>query len=165
MEKWALKRKYTPETNTLDSTIVRFKDASSSQGIHFYLFATTKRLLGMCQNTSHLCIDATYKVNYQGFPVFLVGTTDRIRAFHPFGFALCSNETSEAFRFILESLVEFNITIFDYNYAPKYIMADGAESITKALNDVFSHEFNRGMCWFHVTQNIGKCLFLFNLIF
>jgi hypothetical protein len=117
LEKWALKRKYTPETDTLDLTIVRFKDASSSEGIKFYLFATTKRLLGMCQNTSHLCIDAIYKVVFQGFPFFLVGTTDRSRAFHPFGFA-SSNETYEAFRYILESLVEFNNTIFEYTYEP-----------------------------------------------
>lgn len=156
LEKWALDRKYSIDASSLDSTIALFKDASNADGVEFYLFASTKRLIAMCQKANHLCIDATHKVVYQGFPVFLIGTTDRMRAFHPFGFAMCSRENHEAFAFVLQSIVELNMTIFNYKYEPEYIMADGAESITKALRLTFNHEYKRGMCWFHVTQNIGN---------
>ncbi len=61
-------------------------------GNKFRFFVTTKRLLfnATISNKSHA--DATYKLIWQGFPCLIIGTTDMIRQFHPYGFAVCSNE-------------------------------------------------------------------------
>ena len=37
--------------------------------------------------------DATYKSTLEGYPILIVGTTDQSRQFHPFGYAITTEET------------------------------------------------------------------------
>ena len=34
-------------------------------------------------------LDATYKVVWQGYPIMVLGTSDHIQVFHPYGLAVC----------------------------------------------------------------------------
>ncbi|CAF2802135.1 unnamed protein product [Rotaria sp. Silwood2] len=82
----------------------------------FRLFVTTKNLMKNCLNSNHVCADATYKLIWQGYPVLMVGTTDKQCAFHPFGIALCINEQTTDFEFIFKS-VQLTVIFFCYfNY-------------------------------------------------
>ena len=54
--------------------------------------------------SSHVCLDSTYKLNWQGFPVIMIGTTDKAKHYHPFGLALSTDETSEDYAFACNSL-------------------------------------------------------------
>ena len=54
----------------------------------FQIFVSTKRLLCKASAKEKLYVDAMYKLNWQGFPVLLVGTTDMDRHFHVFGMAM-----------------------------------------------------------------------------
>jgi hypothetical protein len=44
--------------------------------------------------------DATYKLVYEGFPIITIGTVNKEKCFHPFGLAVCSDETLTEFSFV-----------------------------------------------------------------
>ncbi|CAF1299183.1 unnamed protein product, partial [Rotaria magnacalcarata] len=81
--------------------------------------------------------DATYKLIWQGFPVLIVGTTDLDRHFHLFGMAICSNETTQDFRFIFRALQEGMKKLNLEEIDPDSLIADGADAIRNAFQDVF----------------------------
>ncbi len=93
----------------------------------FYVFFTTKRLLSISEKTKHICADASYKLLQHGYPVLVVGTTDKARMFHPSGVALCCSEKEEAFSFIFKSIKESIFSIYNYDYEPNILVADAAE--------------------------------------
>ena len=63
---------------------------------------TTKRLSLIANKSSKIHADATYKLNWQGFPVLIVGTTDSDRKFHPIGLSVCIEEKQKDFEFIFK---------------------------------------------------------------
>lgn len=136
----------------LDEPFVQHKyfDYDNSK---FGIFFTTNRLMQFCEKTDFIQTDATYKLNWNNFPCLVVGTTDCDRHFHPFGLALCSNETSADFKFIFESL-----KVSNSNYSPKFLIADCASAITNGFEEVFGKNFIRIHCWFHVKSNLEKRL-------
>jgi hypothetical protein len=71
---------------------------------YFRFFVSSKTLLKLAFNVNHIHADATYKLIWQGYPVLVVGTTDKIRQFHPFGLCTCSNEQTADFVFLFEAL-------------------------------------------------------------
>ena len=103
----------------------------------------------MTNNTKHICADATYKLIQHGYPVLVVGTTDKDKKFHPFGVAMCCNETDDAFKFIFKSIKDCVQEIFQYDYQPTILVA---EAITNGFTSVFSELFFRVMCWFHMRK-------------
>ena len=92
----------------------------------FRLFVTTKNLMKNCLNSNHICANATYKLIWQGYPVLMVGTTDKQCAFHPFGFALCINEQTNDFEFIFKSVQLTVEKLYNINYCPIILVADGS---------------------------------------
>ena len=46
-------------------------------------------------------VDATYKLTWQGYPVFVIDVTDGAKHFHPTAWAFTSNEDFQDFEFIL----------------------------------------------------------------
>ncbi|CAF4253261.1 unnamed protein product [Rotaria magnacalcarata] len=101
----------------------------------FILFVTTRNLIKNCLNSNHICADATYKLIWQGYPVLIVGTTDKQCAFHPFGIALCINEKTS-----------------DFDYCPIILVADASGAITNGFINVFNVVEKRIMCWFHIKK-------------
>ena len=89
-----------------------------------------------------------------GFPCLIAGTTDMDRHFHPFGFAVCSNEVEEDFRFIFES-------IKDHNHDNKnlILVSDSSDAIRNAFENV-NESKNKVMCWAHVRRCVEKKLSL-----
>lgn len=80
-------RERSSEVTDLDSFVVtnHFIDHNDESGISTVrIFCTTKRLLDLTKHVNHLASDATYKLNWQGYPVLVVGSTDAKKAFHPF---------------------------------------------------------------------------------
>jgi hypothetical protein len=77
----------------------------------FLFFVSTKRLIRIASTSKKIHADATYKLVWQGFPVFIVGTTDLDRQFHSFGIAVCSNEKSKISHlfFVLFKMVSRNL--------------------------------------------------------
>jgi hypothetical protein len=118
----------------------------------FYVFFTTKRLLSIAEKTKHICADATYKLLQHGYPLLVVGTTDKARILHPFGVALCCSEKAEAFTFIFKSIKESVFSIYNYDYERNILVADAAEATTNSFKSVFNELLHRVMCWFHMRK-------------
>ena len=67
-----------------------------------------------------VCIDATYKLNWNGFPLIVFGTVDRRKKFHPLVYACTASETTNDYEFVFES-VKIAIEIY---FEPKILIAD-----------------------------------------
>ncbi|KAI2810354.1 hypothetical protein BLOT_001514 [Blomia tropicalis] len=119
----------------------------------FGIFWSSSLLLSFMDKSASINIDATYKLNYLGFPVFVTGTTDKQQRFHPFGIALLQNEDTASFKFVFESLKKANST-----YQPTILVAGSAPAITSAFEEVFGTNYTRVYCWFHVKKNIDQKL-------
>ena len=77
-----------------------------------------------------MCADATYKLIWQGYPVLLVGTTDRAKKFHPFGLSVTVKEEAADFAFIFRSLKNTIAKICEFDYNPTTLIADSSAAIT-----------------------------------
>lgn len=67
----------------------------------FRFFIYSKKLLRMTlEHGKHLHSDTTYKLVWEGFPVLIVGTTDKDRYFHMSGISVTSNEKTKDFEFL-----------------------------------------------------------------
>ena len=83
--------------------------------------------------------DSTYKLDYEGFPVLTVGTTDRHRSFHPFGLALTTDEQEADFAFMFKAIKDA-CALMDIDYRPTTLFADNAPAISNGFAPVFSLE-------------------------
>jgi hypothetical protein len=84
-------------------------DDAIAENHQFRFLVTTKRLLTLLEYSSTLHTDATYKLIWQGFPVLVVGTSDRAKKFHAIGIAVTSAETEQDFVFLFEAIkVDFS---------------------------------------------------------
>ena len=107
---------------------------------------------------NHIATDGTYKLNYNNFPILLVGTTDFEKQFHPFGVMLTKNEDKEDYAFMFQSVKDLSEKIFEYDYEPTILLADAAAAITNGFELVFIELQKRIICWFHVSKAIRKYL-------
>lgn len=80
------KHKEIPE-NQDDAFIVMFARSKPGETNEkwFRYFVSTKRLLKNAINADILHADGTYKLNVQGYPVLVIGSTDAMRRFHLIG--------------------------------------------------------------------------------
>ena len=86
--------------------------------IYFRFVVTTKRLLANVLKTKHIC----YKLIWLGFPVLIVGTTDKAKRFHPFGIGVTSSETSTDFAFIFHAISKGVVSLTGTKYKPEVLM-------------------------------------------
>lgn len=112
---------------------------------------STLRLLGNLEKSLMVQIDATYKLIWQGYPVMVVGTSDKNHVFHPFAIAVCKGESGNDFTFIFDALHNFNLA-----WQPEVLLADASQSITQGFTNVFGVPKIRLMCFFHVLTNVEK---------
>ena len=76
-------------------------------------------------STSRGVSDATYKIITEKYPVLTVGTTDKDRAFHQFGYALVVEEKGEDFEFVFKTIKNNVAKIPELpNYQPTTLIAD-----------------------------------------
>jgi hypothetical protein len=132
-------------------------DDAVNDGNKFRFFLSSKRLLGIASTSTKLHADATYKLNWQGFPVLVVGTSDCDRKFHAYGLAVCSDEKQQDFEFIFKSISDGVARITGSTFAPEVLIADGSGAIRNAFMKIFNKE-KMVMCWSHMRRNVEKRL-------
>lgn len=101
--------------------------------------------------------DATYKVNFDGYPVFLSGNSDFDRHFNPLCAAICSNEKCDDFAFVFRELKKFVKEIYREEYRPEVLVSDAADAIYNGCVAVFGG-ICRVVCWAHVFRALEKKL-------
>ncbi|CAF4217556.1 unnamed protein product [Rotaria sp. Silwood2] len=130
------------------------EDEEDVDGNKFRVFLSSVRLLNIASISSHIHADAAYKLIWQGFPVLITGTTDLKKVFHPFGLAICSNEKTEDFEFIFNSIqIGLEKTKKDL-LKPSALVSDTADSIKNGFKNVFKDGYNQIMCWSHMKRNV-----------
>ena len=73
-QEWCDQKKSIPEDDDeVFTSEFDFSNDSREDNRYFHVFATTKRLLSFALKCELLATDATYKLNYQGYPVLLCG--------------------------------------------------------------------------------------------
>lgn len=130
--------------------MLRF-DSENLEEQDIKLIISTKKLLNNLQKTDMIQRDATYKLIWQGYPVMVIGASDKNKLFHPCALAICQRETEEDFSFIFNSLKMFNT-----NWHPQISLADASTAITGGFLQAFGNPKPRLMCYFHVVQAIEK---------
>jgi len=145
------------------SYIVSYEDDDDNDddviedGNKFRFFLSTKRLLTTASSSTRLHADATYKLNWQGFPVLVIGTSDYNRKLHPFGLAVCTDEKQPDFEFIFKSISDGVERVTHSNYTPEALTADGSGAIRNAYIHIFDNN-KVVMCWAHMRRNVNKKL-------
>jgi len=111
------------------------------------ILLSSKRLLDHTPSTicSQIHADKTYKLLWQGYPVFVIGSSDKRNVFHPIAIGVCGHENADDFEFI------FN-TLRNFGYNPEYLMCDDADAIRNGAKRVWSN-IKCGMCFSHVFMN------------
>ena len=79
------------------------------------------------------------------------------KKFHAFRISVTSNEDTDDFQFIFESLKESCDELFGQKYEPEVLIADCADAITNAATLAFG-DMTCVHCWAHVVRNIDKNL-------
>lgn len=159
LEAWLL-QETIPESN-IEPFIVNHHfelNEADPQSSIFRFIVSSKHLLRAACDCERMHCDATYKLNWQGFPVLLIGMTDSERKFHPIGICTCSNEQTADFQFLFSSLKTAVMQLFRKELNPRVLICDAAGSIHAAFKNVFGDNDNIVMCWAHVRRNIVKNL-------
>jgi hypothetical protein len=113
LAKWCDQHSTIPSEEMLDEPFVlayncfyadeEYEDHEPGDIFRFVI--TTRRLLLLLgAGLKFIQTDATYKLIWNGFPVFMIGTSDALRAFFPIVIGVCSNERHFDFKFLFESL-------------------------------------------------------------
>lgn len=154
LEKWCEENSSMPDDETPPFVLSYEIDSSDEDSVRFRFLVTSKLLLRSAIGAEKIHSDATYKLNWYGFPVLLVGTTDLYRKFHVFGVAVCTHETETDFRFVFGALKNGLIEKFNVVLTPKYLISDAAKSIQNAFKGVFGENTTSIMCWFHMKKAV-----------
>lgn len=120
----------------------------------FRFIITTKYLLGLIKLRDFSHCDTTYKCIWQGFPVFMVGTTDYEKSYQPYGLCVCTFEQTEDFKFLFQSLKDGTREILGFEMVQKSLDCDAAFAIINAFIEVFGDDVVIVMCWYHAEDAI-----------
>ncbi|CAK9294195.1 unnamed protein product [Gordionus sp. m RMFG-2023] len=122
------------------------------------IFVTSKTLLYLSTISDHVAVDATHKLVWQGFPVMIIGTTDKTRNFHPFGIAITIQETKDDFAFVFKSIKLTCHKVYSHDYHPAVLIADGSDAITNGFLELFDKIDKRITCFTHVKKMVDSRL-------
>jgi hypothetical protein len=102
------------------------------------------------------------QMTWLGFPVLVIGTTDKKGQFHPFGIGVTTNEKCADSEFIFKAIMKGVTKVFgpDYKFDPTISMADSASAITNGFMSAFGYDhpckFTRLNCLSHTRRNLEK---------
>lgn len=155
LEKWLQDTTPLPESDVQPFILSYEMNYDDEKNIDFRFVATTKLLLKNAIGSNRFHADATYKIIWQGFPVLVVGITDKHRAFHPVAVAVCTTEQEKDFTFIFASVKKGILSIFGVSFDPEYFIADAAIQIHNAAKKVFGPNIKIIMCWYHMHRKVA----------
>lgn len=161
LSKWCEEHSSVP-TDSNETFVLDYEqsDEEENEGNLFFRFVlSTKNLIQKFASLDKFCVDATYKLNWLGCPLFVVGTVDQGKIFHPLCFAVCSSESTEDYKFIFKTISDTVEKLTKSKFEPTVMIADGADAIRNAFYSVFPSAKIDIMCWAHVIRNVNKQTF------
>lgn len=123
---------------------------------HIYTVFSTLYLLNLFKSVEKLCIDSTYKLNWNEFLLTILGTIDRNKKFHPVAFACTTNETVDDYAFVFDAVKKKIKECFSTNFEPSILISDAADAIRNGFYRIFPNATVDIMCFAHVLRNVDK---------
>lgn len=157
LKQWLEENSAIPEEKT-KPFIADFVVNLSETDPYFRFFVTSKQLLALAVNARMNCTDGTYKLNWQGYPVLQIRTTDKHRSYHKFGIAVCTNERASDYEFIFAAVKNAVKTIFNIDVNVDVLISDAAKSIHNGFEKVHGKPTVIIMCWAHMRRKIVQKL-------
>lgn len=108
--------------------VLASESSSLDEKMYFRFVLSTPQMLRRARNFETICIDATYKLNWHGFPLIVLGTVDRSKRFHPIAYACCTHETTADYEFVFRAFRDAIEVFFEQKFEPKILIADGANA-------------------------------------
>jgi hypothetical protein len=155
LEKWLKEHSTIPDSN-YEAYVKSYEISAEDTDIYFRFFITSTYFIELASRSHVVHADATYKLIWQGFPVIIVGTTDKDRHFHPFGLSVSTNEKKEDFKFVFNAVKEAVEIQHKISFQPNVLVCDAAKSIQNAFLEIFGSQSVVRMCWAHAKKNIVK---------
>lgn len=152
---WCNQNKEFP-SNENEAFIIAYECSTIDEDLSFRFACSTPLLLKTLMTQKTICIDATYKINWLGFPLMILGTVDRTKRFHPLVYACCSHERTVDYQFIFSCVKEAIKRHFDVEFEPEILIADAADPIRNAYYATFDSALLDVMCYAHVIRNCRK---------
>ncbi|CAH0603513.1 unnamed protein product [Chrysodeixis includens] len=135
--------------------VVDYEMSPAGFPLFFRMVLSTKHLLSCAGSVTIIHASATYRLSWQGYPVIVVGTSDKDKRFHPFCLFVTSNEyeTKEDYRLIFAGLRQKILFFFRQRFKPKYLVNDASDSIQRAFQETFITVRMR-ICWGYARDEI-----------
>lgn len=154
LERWILDHSNIPE-NIHEVFVISYYIFEGEPPTFRFVLSTKHLLQLAAYSAKNIHADATYKLIWQGFPVLIVGTTDKERKFHPICLGVCSSERQDDFQILFTGLKESVFSIYSHSLQPSVLVCDAAKSIQNAFRQVFGAEpIIVRMCWAHAKKNM-----------
>lgn len=131
-------------------------EKNNGTGLKFRFIFTTLYLLNLFKSVDKVCIDSTHKLNWNEFPLTILGTVDRNKKFHPIAFACTTNETADDYAFVFNAVKTKIKQFFSMNFEPSILISDAADAIRNAFYRIFPNATTDIMCFAHVLRNVDK---------
>lgn len=84
---WCKNHSTTPDEPHEPFVLDYWREKNNGAGLKFRFVFTTLFLLNLFKSVDKICIDTTYNLNWNGFPLTILGTIDKNKKFHPVVFA------------------------------------------------------------------------------
>uniref|UniRef100_A0A914WYR7 SWIM-type domain-containing protein n=1 Tax=Plectus sambesii TaxID=2011161 RepID=A0A914WYR7_9BILA len=99
-----------------------------------------------------------YKLKWNGYPVNVIGCTDKSGRFHSFCLAIMKVEMETDFTLIFWMIRSLATQLLNLQFSPSVLVAKCANVIANGFSSAFSNDFVRVNCWAHVHRNMQKQL-------
>lgn len=121
--------------------------------IKFKALVTTKRLISNAVDKCIIHADGTYKLNREGYPLLVFGSTDSQRAFHIVAVGICDAETSDDYAFCFKGIKDTAFRVHGQNVNFDILVSDAAPAIKNGFDEVFPGQ-QTVTCYFHMKKRI-----------
>lgn len=143
----------TDDPPTQDDAFV-IAHQSDEENNSFTFVMSTLRCLEHASNCSNIVADGTYKLNWEDYPIVVVGTLDRMQHFHILAMCVTTNERESDYNFVFNSIQNAAAKYHNRKMDPKVLISDYAYPIRNAFYEVFPSAEKNVVCWSHVSRNL-----------
>lgn len=152
---WLEAHRKVPE-NPHQSFVLDYNTDDVDDQATFKFVISTKHLISQLDLAKNVHADSTYKLVWQGFPVLIIGTTDRDLHFHVVALAVTTTEQTSDFQFFFQAILDASVLYCSKAFEPEVLICDAAGAIHVGFKCVFGEKPAIRMCWAHVKMNVRK---------
>lgn len=164
LEQWLLTNSAIP-VNPHEMFVISYEVIENDAGPAAFRFViSTKYLLQLTSDVKVLHAGATTnKLMWQGFPVQIIGTTDKDRKFHALCLAVITKEQKDDFKMIFDALKNKVNILYATDLRPNVLVYNATKEIQDAFIESYGVDAKVRICWNYAKRKMessigGSCL-------